>query len=110
MSRSSTTVLRCSRSRTITHRASSSSRRSAKTWYACAPLDDSPCAPQDAWLGADAHNVIAVHCKAGKGRTGTMICAYLLHSRAFATAAQALKFYGEARTSNGKVCLPPVTR
>lgn len=72
----------------------------------CVLCADPLCTSQDAWFGADAHNIIAVHCKAGKGRTGTMICAYLLHSRAFATAAQALKFYGEARTSNGKVYLP----
>ena len=30
------------------------------------------------WMSAHPDNIIAVHCKGGKGRTGTMICVWLI--------------------------------
>ncbi|KAF9966401.1 hypothetical protein BGZ70_002417 [Mortierella alpina] len=51
------------------------------------------------WLHTKPGNVVAVHCKAGKGRTGVMICAFLVHCGA--TADDAIKLYGEKRTHDG---------
>jgi len=45
------------------------------------------------WLAADPENVIAVHCKAGKGRTGTMICSLLVFAGAAPSAHAALRWY-----------------
>ena len=38
------------------------------------------------WLSADPENVIVVHCKGGKGRTGTMICVWLVEAGVFSDA------------------------
>merc|ERR1740138_820583 len=43
-------------------------------------------------------NVIAVHCKAGKGRTGSLCCAWLLYARRRRSVEEALERFAEMRT------------
>ena len=40
-----------------------------------------------AWMAADPSNVLAIHCKGGKGRTGTMICVWLIECGLFESAS-----------------------
>ena len=44
--------------------------------------------------------VAAVHCKAGKGRTGVMICSYLVFSHLCETSEKAFRYYARIRTKN----------
>ncbi len=47
--------------------------------------------------------VAAVHCKAGKGRTGVMCICYLFFSGLCKNSEEALAHYAEKRTKNKKV-------
>lgn len=42
-------------------------------------------------------NKVAVHCHAGRGRTGLIICAYLIYSQNY-TAEKAIKLFKEKRS------------
>ena len=61
------------------------------------------------FLSEDDQNIVAVHCKAGKGRTGVMIASFLIHDRFFTDADDALAFYGFARTNDMEGCYYTIT-
>ena len=69
----------------------------------CPPLEMVKACCEDAadWLQQDAQNVVAFHCKAGKGRAGMMTVCLLMHIQAKATIEEALEFYAVMRTSDG---------
>lgn len=50
------------------------------------------------WFSRDNENVIVVHCKGGKGRTGTMICVWLVEAGVFKSAETSLDYFGGRRT------------
>lgn len=69
------------------------------------------CQNVEQWLALDDKNIAVIHCKAGKGRTGLMISAWMLYSREWTTAKDALTFYAAMRTYNQKgVTIPSQIR
>lgn len=63
------------------------------------------------FLDEDEQNIIAVHCKTGKGRTGILICCLLLYMNVFDTDKETLLYFGRMRSENGKgVTIPSQKR
>ncbi|XP_072540507.1 tensin-2 isoform X2 [Salminus brasiliensis] len=56
------------------------------------PLDKicTVCKAMEAWLNSDPCNVVVLHCKGNKGKTGVIIAAYMHYSKISAGAEQAL--------------------
>jgi len=54
------------------------------------------------WKKEHSKNVVAVHCKAGKGRTGTLLCSYLLYSKQRKLADEAMIVFAKRRTDPWK--------
>lgn len=54
------------------------------------------------YLCQNPDSIVAVHCKAGKGRTGLAICSYLIFMEAVSDAYEAVDLFNIRRTKDGK--------
>ncbi|XP_033017237.1 tensin-1 isoform X3 [Lacerta agilis] len=61
------------------------------------------CKAMDTWLNADPHNVVVLHNKGNRGRTGVVIAAYMHYSNISASADQALDRFAMKRFYEDKV-------
>ena len=70
------------------------------------------CRDMNEFLQEDEENVVAIHCKAGKGRTGVMVsCLLMLVDPGLRSPTDALAFFGDVRTADGKgVTIPSQKR
>ncbi|KAI8148225.1 protein-tyrosine phosphatase-like protein [Fennellomyces sp. T-0311] len=59
------------------------------------------CKDAGQWLKEPKH-VVAIHCKAGKGRTGTAIAALLLYTHQASNSDEAMSMYNSKRTKDGR--------
>jgi protein-tyrosine phosphatase len=66
------------------------------------------CHQVESYLKEDPDHVVAIHCKAGKGRTGLLISALLVHQGL--SSSFALRLYAERRTKNNKGLTIPSQR
>ncbi|MBN3281199.1 TENS protein, partial [Polyodon spathula] len=61
------------------------------------------CKAMDTWLNTDPHNVVVLHNKGNRGRTGVVIAAYMHYSNISASADQALDRFAMKRFYEDKV-------
>ncbi|XP_031813933.1 tensin-1 isoform X5 [Sarcophilus harrisii] len=61
------------------------------------------CKAMDTWLNANPHNVVVLHNKGNRGRTGVVIAAYMHYSNISASADQALDRFAMKRFYEDKV-------
>jgi len=62
------------------------------------------------FLIANDDNVVVVNCRAGKGRTGTIICCYLLFCGRFDDVDDAFDYYSKKRFSKGEGVTQPAQK
>eukprot|EP01026_Neomeris_dumetosa_P065987 TRINITY_DN6359_c0_g1_i1.p1 TRINITY_DN6359_c0_g1~~TRINITY_DN6359_c0_g1_i1.p1 ORF type:complete len:552 (+),score=40.02 TRINITY_DN6359_c0_g1_i1:29-1657(+) len=63
------------------------------------------------WMNQHPENIIVVHCQAGKGRTGVMVCGLLIFINKCKNAQEAINLFARMRTNNGKgVTIPSQQR
>mmetsp|Transcript_23000 Transcript_23000/g.52147 ORF Transcript_23000/g.52147 Transcript_23000/m.52147 type:complete len:499 (-) Transcript_23000:745-2241(-) len=63
---------------------------------------DALAASVQAWLSVSSDRVVCIHCLAGKGRTGLMVCAAMMKMGIVKASREAMAFYGERRMKNKK--------
>jgi hypothetical protein len=68
------------------------------------------CVAMHEFIRKDPRNVVMAHCLAGRGRTGTLICAYLVYSGHCKTPEDAFRLFGEMRSWKGKGIRNPSQR
>ncbi|CAD8182631.1 unnamed protein product [Paramecium octaurelia] len=60
------------------------------------------CKKVDQFLNEDINHVAIIHCQAGKGRTGTLICCYMLYSGRASNPDEARLYYSKKRFNKAK--------
>merc|ERR1719401_304369 len=58
------------------------------------------------WMSEHDENVLACHCRGGKGRTGSFVCGWLLYNGEAQNAQDALNIFALARTDLDKEGAP----
>lgn len=54
------------------------------------------------FLNENGENVVTIHCRGGKGRTGTMVCSLLLWTGVYANMLEATAYFSKRRTDQSK--------